>query len=447
LGRRSRARLPPEPLDLAITGLSHDGRGVAEWQGKKVFVHGALPGEQAQVRLTQRLRRYDEGVALSITHPSADRVEPACAHYDQCGGCAMQHLSSHGQLLAKQDSLLQNLERIGKVSPQEILPPLDGPAWHYRRKARLSVRWVHKKESALVGFRERSSGFVTEMDTCEVLDVRVARLLPALRQLIGAMEARESLPQIEVACGDDQCALVFRNMLELSAGDTAALRQFALQHQVAVLLQPKGPDSIYPLEPASLQLDYALPEFDLRLVFEPSDFTQVNADLNRLMLQRAMQMLHPGPDDCVLDLFCGLGNFTLPLARMAGHVVGVEGEAGLVERARTNAARNQLNNVEFHVANLVEDQQHAAWWRHPFNKVLIDPPRSGALEVLPLIAATKAERLLYVSCHPASLARDAGVLVHDHGFKLESAGIMDMFPHTGHVESIALFSRKSKKVK
>ncbi|HET6564426.1 MAG TPA: 23S rRNA (uracil(1939)-C(5))-methyltransferase RlmD, partial [Xanthomonadales bacterium] len=364
MGRRSRARLPPEPLDLVITGLSHDGRGVAEWEGKKVFVHGALLGEKAQVRLTQRNRRYDEGVALSIEHPSAERVVPACAHYDQCGGCAMQHLSSQGQLLAKQDSLLQNLERIGKVSPKEILPPLEGPSWHYRRKARLSVRYVHKKESALVGFRERSSGFVTEMDSCEVLDKRVARLLPALRELVGGLQERENLPQIEVACGDEQCALVFRNMKELPAGDTEALRQFAIAHDVAVLLQPKGPDSIHPLHPESVQLAYVLPEFDLRLEFEPSDFTQVNAELNRLMLQRAMEMLQPGQDDTVLDLFCGLGNFTLPLARLAGRVVGVEGEQGLVERARANAARNGLVNVEFHVANLAEDQQHAPWWRH-----------------------------------------------------------------------------------
>jgi 23S rRNA (uracil1939-C5)-methyltransferase len=426
---------------LNITGLSHDGRGVASWEGKKVFVHGGLPGEQAQVRITQRLRRYDEGVALSIQQASADRAEPACKHYDMCGGCALQHLSSAGQLAAKQDSLLQNLERIGNVSPLVVLEPLNGPAWHYRRKARLSVRWVHKKESALVGFRERSSAYVTDMDSCEVLDTRVAHLLPELRTLIGGMQARENIPQIEVACGDDAAALVFRIMESLSASDTEALRQFARQHDVAVLLQPKGPDSIYALEPGQVALDYALPEFDLRLAFEPSDFTQVNAELNRLMLKQAMELLQPGPDDCVLDLFCGLGNFTLPLARKAGHVVGVEGDQGLVERARANARRNQLSNVEFHAANLVEDQHHAAWWKHRFTQVLIDPPRSGAQEVLPLIAATAAQKLLYVSCHPASLARDAGLLVHEHGFTLESAGIMDMFPQTGHVESIALFTR------
>ncbi len=444
MGRRSRARLPAEPLDLSITGLSHDGRGVASWEGKKVFVHGALPGEQAQVRITQRLRRYDEGTALSIQQPSADRAEPACRHYNQCGGCALQHLSSAGQLEAKQDSLLQNLERIGNVTPPVVLPPLSGPAWHYRRKARLSVRWVHKKESALVGFRERSSAYVTEMDSCEVLDTRVARLLPELRQLIAGMQARESIPQIEVACGDQAAALIFRTMETLSAGDTEALRQFAQQYEVAVLLQPKGPDSIYPLEPEQVALDYALPEFNLRLAFEPSDFTQVNAELNRLMLQQAMELLQPGPADTVLDLFCGLGNFTLPLARKAGHVVGVEGDPGLVDRARANARHNHLSNVEFHVANLVEDQQHAAWWQHRFSQVLIDPPRSGAQEVLPLIAATAANRLLYVSCHPASLARDAGLLVHQHGFRLESAGIMDMFPQTAHVESIALFTRSAR---
>jgi len=418
---------------------------VASWDGKKVFVHGALPGEQVQVQITQRSRRYDEGFALSISQAAAERVTPACVHYGMCGGCALQHLSSEGQLLAKQDSLVQNLERIGQVRPKSLLPPLQGPQWHYRRKARLSVRWVHKKESALVGFRERSSGYVTEMDSCQVLDSRVADLLPGLRALIGGLQARETIPQIEVACGDEQCALVFRTMEALSDSDTEALRRFARDHDVAILLQPKGPESIYALEPASIALGYSLPEFDLRLEFGPSDFTQVNAGLNRLMLQRAMELLQPGADDCVLDLFCGMGNFTLPLARLAGHVVGVEGDQGLVDRARANAQRNKLHNVEFHLANLVEDQQHAAWWQHRFSKVLIDPPRSGAQEVLPLIAATAAEKLLYVSCHPASLARDAGILVKEYGFRLESAGIMDMFPQTGHVESIALFSRAVNK--
>ncbi len=441
MGRRSRARLPPEPLSLEISGLSHDGRGVASWDGKKVFVHGALPGELALVQITQRLRRYDEGFAVSIAEAAAERVEPACAHYGMCGGCALQHLSNEGQLAAKQDQLLQNLERIGHVSPQAILPPLRGPQWHYRRKARMSVRWVHKKESALVGFRERASGYVTEMHSCEVLDTRVAILLPDLRALIAGLQARETIPQIEVACGDEQCALVFRTMQALSVSDTGALRQFARQHGVAILLQAKGPDSIQPLEPAQVVLHYSLPEFNLRLEFGPSDFTQVNAALNRLMLQRAMELLQPNSEDCILDLFCGMGNFTLPLARAAAHVVGVEGDQGLVDRARANARSNHLDNVEFHLANLLEDQQQAPWWQHRFNKVLIDPPRSGAQEVLPLIAATSAEKLLYVSCHPASLARDAGILVNEYGFRLESAGIMDMFPQTGHVESIALFSR------
>jgi 23S rRNA (uracil1939-C5)-methyltransferase len=258
------------------------------------------------------------------------------------------------------------------------------------------------------------------------------------------MQARENIPQIEVACGDDDCALVFRNMELLGEEDTQALVAFAKQRQVSILLQPGGPDSIYPLEPASVELSYSLPDYGLKLVFGPSDFTQVNAELNRSMLKQAMDLLQPGPDDCILDLFCGLGNFTLPLAILAGQVVGVEGDQELVEKARDNALRNQLDNVEFHKANLVEDQQHAAWWKHRFNKVLIDPPRSGAQEVLALIAATGASSVLYVSCHPASLARDAGILVHELGFELEAAGIMDMFPQTGHVESIALFSRTKK---
>jgi 23S rRNA (uracil1939-C5)-methyltransferase len=369
-------------------------------------------------------------------------VSARCAHFGVCGGCALQHLDPRAQIEAKQDTLLQNLERIGKVSPLEVLEPLTGPQWNYRRKARLSVRYVSKKERLLIGFRERQGRFVAEMNECHVLDQRVAGLLPQLVALICSLDARDRLPQIEVACGDRQCALVMRHMDPLSQPDVAALTAFAREHGVAVLLQPGGPDTVNTLEPRELKLDFALPEYGLVLEFGPSDFIQVNADLNRKMIHHALELMQPEQSDNILDLFCGLGNFTLPLARRAGRVTGVEGDASLVEKAWANAARNVLENVKFHVADLAADVAGAPWLKQGYDKILIDPPRSGAEEMLAPLAATTAYRLVYVSCHPASLARDAGILVQQHGFTLKAAGVMDMFPHTAHVESIALFERK-----
>jgi 23S rRNA (uracil1939-C5)-methyltransferase len=427
---------------LEISGLSHDGRGVAELGGKKVFVHGALPGELVRARLLARQRRYDEAQVVDVLHASPRRVQPRCAHFGVCGGCALQHLDPAAQILAKQETLLQNLERIGKVTPCKVLEPLTGPGWHYRRRARLSARYVDKKERLLIGFRERQGRYVAEMTECHVLDERIAKILPELTAVVSSLEARAHVPQIEVACGDRQCALVFRHMVALSAADQGILRDFALQHDVAVLLQPAGPESIHCLEPAQVRLDYALPDYGLSLEFGPSDFIQVNAGLNEAMIAHALQLLQPVATDVVLDLFCGLGNFTLPLARAAGSVVGVEGDAELVNKARNNALRNGIANVEFHVADLATDLAGAGWLQRHYDKILIDPPRSGAEEMLALIAATRARRLVYVSCHPGSLARDAGILVNDYGFELLAVGVMDMFPHTAHVESIALFEHK-----
>jgi len=441
VSRRRKHHFPTEPVEVSISSLSHDGRGVAEIAGKKLFVHGALPGEIVRARLTASLRRYDEAEAVEVLVASPQRVQPRCPHFGLCGGCALQHLDPAAQLLAKQDSLLQNLERIGKVTPQRLLEPLTGPSWHYRRKARLSVRYVTKKERLLIGFRERKGRFVAEMSECHVLDERVAGLLPQLTGLIDSLLARERIAQIEVACGDHLCALVFRHLDPLSPADENALAAFAREHAIAVLLQSGGPASIRALEPAQVELDFALPEYDITLDFGPSDFIQVNAELNRAMVHHALQLLQPGASDRVLDLFCGLGNFTLPLARLAGSVVGVEGDAGLVEKARHNARRNGIENAVFHLADLTAGMEGVAWLRQPYDLILLDPPRSGAAEMLPHLAATAAHRLVYISCHPASLARDAGILVHDFGFKLVAAGVMDMFPHTGHVESIALFER------
>ena len=442
MSRRRRRKPPKDPFEVTIDDLSHDGRGVATWGEKKVFIHGALPGERVLARLTDRKRSYDEGETLELLDASPDRVEPRCPHFGQCGGCSLQHLNGGRQIEAKQNTLLQNLERIGKVVPAEIWDPLTGPSWHYRRKARLSVRYVHKKERVLVGFRERYGRFVADMQECHVLDPRIAEQLSRLSQLIFSMDARRSIPQLEVACGDQSCALIFRHMEPLSESDLEKLRGFARETGIAVLLQSKGPATIHCLEPELLELSFEVPEYGINMVFEPSDFVQVNAEINLRMIDRVMELLDPGVDDRVLDLFCGLGNFTLPIATRAGEVVGIEGESELVSRAKANAARNSLANAHFYAADLNQEPDSAPWLREHYDKVLVDPPRSGAEFILPHIAASGAGRVVYVSCHPASLARDAGLLVHQFGFRLLGAGVMDMFPQTGHVESIALFERK-----
>jgi 23S rRNA (uracil1939-C5)-methyltransferase len=442
MSRRRRNKLPQEPLELGIDDLSHDGRGVATFGEKKVFVRGALPGERVSVRITDSKRRYDEGEVLAVLEASPDRIQPRCPHFGTCGGCSLQHLEPARQIEYKQNTLLQNLARIGKVTPAVLWPPLTGPAWGYRRKARLSVRHVQRKGRVLVGFRETFGRFVADMEECHVLDPRVAARLPALSALIYSMEARESIPQIEVACGDDVCALVFRHLESMSAADVEKLRKFSRETGLEVLLQPGGPASIHALEPTAGQLSFRLPQFALELNFGPSDFVQVNAEMNRCMVSRALELLDPGPGDRVLDLFCGLGNFTLAIATRGAQVVGVEGDPALVRKARENAQRNDLPGAQFHAADLAADPHGAPWLQGGYDSVLVDPPRSGAEFILPQVAASGARRVVYVSCHPASLARDAGLLVHQFGFQLLGAGVMDMFPHTGHVESIALFERK-----
>ena len=427
---------------MQVDDLSHDGRGVATREEKKVFIHGALPGERVEARLTDRKRRYDEAETLSVLQASPDRIEPRCPHFGQCGGCSLQHLAPERQIEAKQHTLEQNLARIGKVTPDTYWPPLTGPLWGYRRKARLSVRYVPKKGRVLVGFRERYGRFVADLRECHVLDPRVAEQLVPLADLVHGMEARSAVPQIEVACGDVASALVFRHLEPLSEADLERLRQFEADSGLAILLQPGGPATIHALTPPAPELTFAFPDLDLELAFGPSDFIQVNGEMNRSMVARALELLDPQPGDRVLDLFCGLGNFTLPLATRAGAVVGVEGDAELVRKGSENARRNGLENVRFHTADLAADPGAAPWLRGGYDKVLLDPPRSGAEFILEHVAASGARRLVYVSCHPASLARDAGILVQQHGFRLRGAGVMDMFPHTGHVESIALFERE-----
>ena len=442
MSRRRRRKFSRDPFEAGVEDLSHDGRGVATHEEKKVFIHGALPGERVMARLTDRKRHFDEGEALEILESSPDRIEPECPHFGQCGGCSLQHLHPERQIEYKDRTLRQNLARIGKVEPEAWWAPLTGPLWGYRRRARLSVRYVHKKERVLVGFRERYGAFVADMQSCAVLKPSIAAQLENLAATILTMDAKRAIPQIEVACGDEQDALVFRHLEPLSEQDLEALRNFARNSGIAVLLQPKGPSSIVALEPSSVELSFALPDFGVKLAFGPSDFVQVNGAMNRRMVERAVSLLDPGEDDRVLDLFCGLGNFTLPIATRAGGVVGVEGDAELVRKGSENARRNGLENAVFFMADLNAEPGGAPWLKKGYDKVLVDPPRSGAEFILPHIAASGAWRLVYVSCHPASLARDAGILVREHGFRLKGAGVMDMFPHTGHVESIALFERE-----
>jgi len=428
-------------VEAEITDLSHDGRGVAHLNGKAVFVAGALAGERVRLRYTGKHRHYDEAAVEEVLHASPDRVAARCAHFGVCGGCALQHLDAPAQIVAKQRVLLENFERIGKVAPAQVLPPLTDSPWGYRRKARLSVKYVDKKGKVLVGFRETNGRYVADIVRCEVLHPAVGTRIAQIAALIESLDAKREIPQIEVAAGDDLVALILRHLQPLSAADTAKLVQFGQQNQLGIFLQPGGIDSVAPLWPEDARLSFRLPAYDVELEFRPLDFVQVNAGMNRRMIDHALALLQPGAQDRVLDLFCGLGNFTLPLARRAAHVTGVEGDAGLVRRAEQNARRNKVDNVAFHSADLAADQRAAPWAKADYELLLLDPPRSGAAEILEYLPRRSARRVVYVSCHPASLARDAGTLVHKHGFALVSAGVMDMFPHTAHVESIALFER------
>jgi 23S rRNA (uracil1939-C5)-methyltransferase len=429
-------------LETDITDLSHDGRGVAHINGKAVFVAGALAGERARIRFTGKHRHYDEAAVEEILLASADRVAPRCTHFGVCGGCALQHLAPAAQIAAKQRVLLENFERIGKVQPQSVLPALCDTPWGYRRKARLSVKFVEKKGRVLVGFRESNGRYVADIRHCDVLHPAVGSRIADIAALIESLDCKRDLPQIEVAAGDDLVALVFRHLHPLSAPDHAALVAFGQAHALGIFVQPGGIDSVVPLWPENASLSFRLPAYDIELAFRPLDFVQVNAGMNRRMIDHALALLDPQPHERVLDLFCGLGNFTLPLARRAAHVTGIEGEAGLVQRAAENARRNGVGNVSFHAADLAADQSAAPWAKGDYELLFVDPPRSGAEAVLDYLPKRGVRRIVYVSCHPASLARDAGTLVNRHGFVISSAGVMDMFPHTAHVESIAVFDRK-----
>ena len=441
-GKRREQR-PIVMTEAVIESSSHDGRGVARVDGKATFVHGALPGERVRLRVVKRHRNFDEAETEAVLAPAADRVEPACERFGICGGCSLQHLAPAAQIEAKQRALLDALRHIGHLEPEQVFAPIVGASpWGYRRKARLGVKYVVKKAKVLVGFRERSSSFVTDTERCPVLHPRVGESLGALANVIGSLDLRDRVPQVELAMGDETCILVFRVLAPPSAADAERLRTFGAAHGVEIYLQEGGLDSIRPLDPPGVTLTYALPDFGVELAFRPGDFTQVNFDVNRRMVARAVDLLRPQAHERVLDLFCGLGNFTLPLTRRAAEVVGVEGEAGLVARARANAAHNGIGNVRFFTADLYGALDGEPWLGERFAAAVLDPPRTGAFEVLGLLPRLGVERLVYVSCYPGTLARDAAELVQRHGYRLVGTGAMDMFPHTAHVESLAVFERR-----
>ena len=435
-----------ESLDLEAQGVAHDSGG------KVVFVEDALPGEEVQVRLHRSKTSWAQGAMKALRRESSQRVLPRCPHFGVCGGCRMQHLHPAAQVATKQRALEDALWHLGKVQAERVLRPLEGPSWNYRQRARLSVRHVVKKATVLVGFHERKSSFVADIRSCDVLPRQVSDLLLPLRALVAAMEARDRLPQIELAAGDAVTVLVLRHLQPLTEGDLELLRGFARDHGVQWWLQPKGPDTAHPLDPGGAALDYALPEFGVRMPFRPTDFTQVNQAINQALVSRAVRLLDPQPEERVIDWFCGLGNFTLPLATRARQVLGVEGSAALLERAGEAAVLNGLaGQASFIARNLFEMTADELREFGTAERWLIDPPREGAFAIAKALADAVEEtagsdwappgRIVYVSCNPATLARDAGLLVHRAGYRCTAAGVVNMFPHTAHVESLAVFDK------
>jgi 23S rRNA (uracil1939-C5)-methyltransferase len=440
--RRKSAKLSADPVVTRIESLSHDGRGITHINDKVVFIDGALAGEKISFKYIATHRNFDEGRVDEVLEPSADRADPCCQFHAICGGCSMQHMLPEKQILSKQDILINLLSRTGQVETRHILKPLVSDYWGYRSKARLGVRFVTKKQRLLVGFREKHSPFLADMNRCEVLDPRVGHKIDVIAACIQGLQAYNKIAQIEVAITEEVVALVFRNLVELDTDDRQRLIELGREHDFHIYLQPGGPDSVYLLHPDTSVLSYHLPDFDLTLRFLPTDFTQINAGINQQMIRQALDLLELNEDDQVLDLFCGLGNFSLPIATRAAHVVGIEGDEGLISRATENARLNDIDNAEFYMHDLTHDLADVPWAQRQYNKILIDPARPGALEVMQTVAEMAPDRIVYVSCNPATLARDAGELVNRFGYVLESAGVMDMFPHTAHVESMALFVRK-----
>lgn len=440
--KRAKQKIYPEII-LDINKLSHDGRGIANIDGKTTFVHGSLPGEQVLCKITYQHKRYNEAKTLEVLSPATNRVKPACEHFGVCGGCSMQHASINSQLTFKQEVLLEQLLHFGNVIPAEVLPPLSGKSFGYRGKARLGVRYVIKKGKLLVGFREKHSNLLADIHQCPVLHPSVGTHISELSQLISGLSQFEYIPQIEIAVGDKTTALIFRHLTPLPNDDYEKLCQFGKIHNLSIYLQPNSPEPTYKLYPedGNEQLSYALPEFNIEMLFHPLMFTQVNSEMNPLMIKQALQLLDLQSNDEVLDLFCGLGNFTLPIARFAKHVVGIEGSDTMVNIAKQNASHNAIHNTEFFAANLMKPDENDGWLARQYNKILLDPPRTGAKEIIPYFTQLNTKKIVYVSCNPATLARDANELVHQQGYTLKTAGIINMFPHTSHIEAMALFEK------
>lgn len=426
-----------------VESLDHEARGITRQEGKAIFVDGALPGETVEYASFRRKPNYELAHLVSVVKPSNARVEPRCPHFGICGGCAMQHMDPMAQVAAKQRVLEDGLWHIGRVRPERILPPIFGEPWGYRHRARLAVRKIERKGGVLIGFHEKRSSYIADMETCAILPPHVSAMLMPLRDLIGALSVAERMPQLELAVGEHCTTLVLRILQPLTGADEKMLRAFADRHQVVFYLQPKGPDTVYRLYPEDApRLSYTLPEFALELDFKPTDFTQVNHAVNRILVRRALGLLDPQPGERIADMFCGLGNFTLPIARSGARVVGVEGSPALVKRGRESAIANALGErVEFGVANLFECTEASLAKLGRFDKMLIDPPREGAVELVKALGEDAPRRIVYVSCNPSTLARDAAILVSVKGYRFSAAGVVNMFPHTAHVESIAVFER------
>lgn len=426
-----------------VESLDHEGRGITRLDGKTIFVDGALPGELVEYASYRRKPSYELAQTLAVFKPSAQREKPQCPHFGMCGGCSMQHLSHQAQVAVKQRVLEDSLWHVGRVLPEQVYPPIVGNPWGYRHRARLSARLVPGKRAVLVGFREKKSSYVADMTTCAILPPHVSALLLPLRELVGKLSIRDRMPQVEVSVGARCTVLVFRILHQLNDFDEAMLREFADTHGVIIYLQPKGPDTVarfYPLD--GPELSYLLPEFGLELFFVPTEFTQVNPGINQMLIRRAMTLLQPQAGERIADMFCGLGNFTLPIARLGAQVVGIEGSAALVRRGEENARANGLlERTEFAVSNLFDATAESIAKLGHFDKMLIDPPREGAVELVKALGENGPRRIVYISCNPATLARDAAVLVTVNGYKFRGAGVANMFPQTSHVESIALFER------
>lgn len=426
-----------------IESLDQEGRGIARRDGKTIFIEGALTGETVTASVYRKKPSYENANVQRILRESSQRVTPGCVYFGRCGGCSLQHLDARAQVAAKQRVLEDALRHIGKVSVGQMLSPIYGPTWGYRRRARMTARYVLKKGGSLIGFHEKRSSFVADMMSCEVLPPHISKLLPLLRELVGKLSIRERMPQIEVACGDVADVLVLRVLEPPSLEDKAHLKAFAETQGLHVYLQPKGPETAHPLWPEQpADLYYTLPEFNVKMPFFPTEFTQVNHDVNRVLVHRALALLAPQAGERVADMFCGIGNFSLPIARSGAHVTGIEGSASLVKRATENAAYNGLSeNVQYRTMNLFAIDAYALAALGPFDRMLIDPPRDGAAELVKSLASAPPARIVYVSCNPSTLARDASMLVHEQGYVLSAAGVVNMFPHTAHVESIAVFDR------